>query len=52
MLQTLEMIELADLSAIMLVANFATLVSTYTEGKDEKFVRGVAIEISISWCRI
>ena len=26
------MMELADLSGIMLVANFATLVSTYTEG--------------------
>ena len=32
MLQTLQLLELADYSAITKVANFATLVSTYTEG--------------------
>ena len=38
MLQTLEMMELADLSAVMLVANFATLVATYTEGDGNGWV--------------
>ena len=33
MLQTLQLLELADYSAITVVANFATLVSTYTEGE-------------------
>lgn len=32
MLQTLQLLELSDYSAITKVANFATLVSTYTEG--------------------
>ena len=32
MLQTLQLVELADFSAVTKVANFATLVSTYTEG--------------------
>ena len=32
MLQTLHLLELVDYSAITVVANFATLVSTYMEG--------------------
>ena len=32
MLQTLQLLELGDYSAVVKVANFATLVSTYLEG--------------------
>ena len=32
MLQTLQLLELADYSTVTKVASFATLVSTYTEG--------------------
>ena len=33
MLQTLQLMEIAEYSAVTKVANFATLVSTYTEGE-------------------
>lgn len=33
MLQTLQLLELSDFSSVVRVANFATLVSTYLEGK-------------------
>ena len=46
MVQTLEMMELADFSAIMLVANFATLVSTYTEG-DVTLTRDVVCKVML-----
>ncbi len=34
MLQSLQLLELADFSAVIKVANFATLVSTYLEGNN------------------
>ena len=34
LLHTLELINLSDFSSLTLVANFATLVSTYTRGKE------------------
>ena len=42
MLQTLHLLELVDYSAITIIANFATLVSTYTEG-----VLALALHLSI-----
>ena len=33
LLRTLELADLADFSSLTLIANFATLVSTYTKGK-------------------
>lgn len=38
LLRTLEIVDMADFSAITLVANFATLVSTYSKGQPGAWV--------------
>ena len=48
LLRTLELTDIQDLSALALIANFATMVSTYTKGKqsEPKIQSGTIVAVS------